>query len=517
MGKSWDSSIERRIIIGLIVSGEYLQKMVKVWHEDYLESAIAKLLATWCFDYYREYNEAPGREIESLYSERSRTLPDDIADEIEDDILPSLNDEYIHAGKFNVQYLIDQTLDYFKYRHVKLHTQDLDALAKQGDPDAALKLAEAFKSLPIDEREGVLLGSEESMRRLRRAFNYESRSVIQYPGALGRMMNNQLVREGFVSIMASEKRGKSFLMLDMALRAAVQYSNVAFFDAGDMSEDTIYLRLASYITERPVDDKDELYIPVRDCLENQTNRCDRKERECSQGLDIESPSDLTYEVLIDRLNNRRYRDYSPCRNCDWGIRNRGSHFYQKEQTEQLDPEYAERVVSEFFGQNKSRFKLSRHDNFSLTVREIRRILDAWERDHGFVPDVIVVDYADLLIPSGNEDYRHRVDTVWKELRGLAQHQRALVITATQADAKSYEKNIISLANFSEDKRKYSHVTAMYGLNQDKEGKEKQMGLMRINELVVRSGSFSESNQVYVLQNLDICRPYLGSFTRKSVQ
>ena len=54
---------------------------------------------------------------------------------------------------------------------------------------------------------------------------------------------------------------------------------------------------------------------------------------------------------------------------------------------------------------------------------------------------------------------------------------------------------------------------MYGLNQDKENtsREKKLGVMRVNELVIREGSFDVTSQVSVLQNLNIGRPYLGSY------
>ena len=107
--------------------------------------------------------------------------------------------------------------------------------------------------------------------------------------------------------------------------------------------------------------------------------------------------------------------------------------------------------------------------------------------------------------------RHRQNKIWKQLRSLSQERHCLVVTATQADAKSYESGLLHMKNFSEDKRKYGHVTAMYGLNQDKDGREKNIGLMRINEIVLREGDYNTSKTVTVLQNLRRGRPFLGSF------
>jgi len=97
------------------------------------------------------------------------------------------------------------------------------------------------------------------------------------------------------------------------------------------------------------------------------------------------------------------------------------------------------------------------------------------------------------------------------LRGLSQERHVLVVTATQADSESYERKRLTMSNFSEDKRKLSHVTAMYGLNQDPQGREKKLGILRINEIVVREGEFSNDREVWVLQDLAAGRPFLESF------
>jgi hypothetical protein len=149
----------------------------------------------------------------------------------------------------------------------------------------------------------------------------------------------------------------------------------------------------------------------------------------------------------------------------------------------------------------------------LTVGGIRKCLDNWEKYDGFVPDIIAIDYADLLTVDDRDvrEFRHRQDQIWKGLRALSQERHVLLITATQADAESYKKGRLSLSNFSEDKRKFAHVTAQYGLNQDPQGREKKLGVMRINEIVVREGEFNADNEVYVLQDLAAGRPFLESF------
>jgi len=179
--------------------------------------------------------------------------------------------------------------------------------------------------------------------------------------------------------------------------------------------------------------------------------------------------------------------------------------------ERWEANEAKKLIAQFFIDKKRYFKLSTYANGTLTIGKIKSILSEWKKTDDFVPDVIIVDYADLLEDSTTSDFRHKQNLIWKGLRSLSQEQNSLVLTATQADADSYSKDLLDLKNFSEDKRKYAHVTAFYGLNQDHKGREKKMGLIRVNELLVREGDFDSKTTITILQNLRIGRPFLGSY------
>jgi hypothetical protein len=170
------------------------------------------------------------------------------------------------------------------------------------------------------------------------------------------------------------------------------------------------------------------------------------------------------------------------------------------------------IVKNFFMTNERRFKVSTHPNNTLSLTQIRAKLDIWEKEDEFVPDVIIIDYADLLATDKRMEFRHQQNEIWKGLRRLSQEKgQPLVVTATQADAASYEKGRLRLSNFSEDKRKYGHVTAFFGLNQDPKGREKAIGIMRINELILREDEFDMSREITILQNLRRGRPCLASY------
>ena len=129
----------------------------------------------------------------------------------------------------------------------------------------------------------------------------------------------------------------------------------------------------------------------------------------------------------------------------------------------------------------------------------------------FVPDVIIIDYADVLAPEDRRvaDFRHRINETWMALERLRKKWHACVLTATQADAASYEVHDITMSNFSEDKRKLAHVTAMLAINQT--DKEKREAVARIGLVVAREEEFHIERQVKILQCLRKGRPVIGSY------
>lgn len=157
------------------------------------------------------------------------------------------------------------------------------------------------------------------------------------------------------------------------------------------------------------------------------------------------------------------------------------------------------------------FKLSVHPNSSVSTHDISAILKKWELYEGFIADVVIIDYADILAPepgTGHFTTRDQVNSTWKALRRMSQEKHCLVIAPTQADAASYNQPLLDLKNFSEDKRKLSHVTGMLGLNQIPVEREK--GIMRLNWIVLREDSFSVDKCLHVGQCLKLGRPFTCS-------
>lgn len=513
-----DSDIERRIVTGLIVSTDFVRRVSSFWRPDFLEAPELVKIAEWCLDYFEQYNQAPTRHIEDIYMRelKGNRLAKAEAEFMER-ILSRISDDYERGEAFNAEYLFDRATEYFRARDLLHFKEELEDLIERGEVDAADEAQRAFKPTTWGTSRGIDVGSEEGLRRLSEAFTTTSVPVVQYPGALGVMLNQHLVRGGFVGLMGPEKRGKTFWLMDIGFRSLWQKMNVAFFQAGDLTEAQFLRRTGIYIARRS---DQEVYCrkhwrPIGDCVFNQLNTCTIKGRNCDFGVFEGTPEEYkndrtrytTYDALVEAAE--AHPDYRPCDKNGCTKRWPTAWVVEEAAVTPLNGKTAQRSVDYFFKKYRRRLKLSTHATGTLSVNEIESILGEWERQDDFVPDVIIVDYADIMTARVSE-FRHQQNEIWKQLRSLSQKKHALVVTATQADAASYRSNSMSLSNFSEDKRKYAHVTAMFGLNQSPDGREKKLGLMRLNELVIREGAAMQV-EVTVLQNLRQGRAFLESY------
>jgi hypothetical protein len=521
-----DFSIERRLVLGLIVSDTFISEVRKIWEPHAIQSAMAKRLAGWCIAFYDKYQKAPGPDIEGIFMQKLQEgLPQDIAEEIEEDILPELSEQFARE-KLNTAFLLDEAKEFFSRRHLELHAAAITAHLSSGDLANAEKVAAEFKAIAPAASDSISLNSQEAQDRVELAFAESNSPLIRYPGALGTFLNPSLVRGGFIAFLAPEKRGKTFMLMDISTRAVRQGANVAFFQAGDMTENQQLRRICVHLARRS--DKQrycgDITYPCLDCERNQTDACSRKGRACNFGAlasvelsELGVVRSIQREALQEAM--KRHPDYEPC--YIEGCPDLQPSIWLKSTyiPEPLTAKDAKEALSSFFTvrakvlkSKRGDLRLSTHANGTLTVRMIEGILDTWYREDGFLADVILVDYADLLEADERTlENRHKENAVWKALRRVSQERHALVVTATQADSSSYSQDSLKLKNFSEDKRKYAHVTAMFGLNQDAKGREKKLGLMRLNELVIREDEGDQTRQVYILQCLQRGQPHIGSF------
>lgn len=461
--RKYQNDDERLILIGLIVNDRFLGKVHSKIppKQGPFRSRWSNLIYSWCSAYFSKYQRAPRKSIQSLFNRFAQKVKDKDTIELVERFLGGLDEDF-SSQDINEDFLLDQAARYFNQIKLEKLKDEIEGSLDNQDPETAVSLLHSYNPLSLST--SAMIDVLNDIERMKEAITPRENDVmVQYGGDLGEFFGPHLCRDGFISFLAPEKRGKSFFLLDLAWRAAIlNKRRTLFYSVGDMSERQMERRLMVRMMRRPIE-PGKIYVPKK----------------------VMMPKEGGIKT------RRRIRKFSA----------RASLKIIREAREE----------TLFKAAHKTPLLLMRCTPTSTTkVVDIEADIDERIRD-GWIPDVVVIDYADILAPEqtlGEGDHRHQIDQTWMALRRLSQKYHALVVTATQSNAASYEKDLLRRSHFSEDKRKFAHVTGMVGLNQNNE--EKNIGVYRLNWILLREGFYHESKCVAVAGCLAIANPAMVS-------
>lgn len=461
--KKYDGSPEREIVTAMITHSSVLGRIADKWEKGGMfESDWSNIVGELCVTHYRSYGKAPGKAIQSLWEDHVEQVSDEPTIDLLNRFLSQLSADYSRSKKdVNPEYVLDRAFAYLNKVRIRRLAENLLSNAEANNIDKALKKLNSFAHLELSSGGKVDIFDDSLVDS---TFASKAEQLIEFEGAFGNFVNDMMRREEFIAIMAPEKTGKTWWMMEFAMAALQQGRRVAFFEVGDMSTEQLMLRLYQRFTNHP-----------------------------------EKPQLVKFPTFMEPSDENK-RQYI-------------TQFEEKEYTEPLTMEAVKKRMAKLRKKMEEhgpdRFRLSVHPNSSITVSGLDQILTTWKRESGWQPDVVVIDYADILAPpNGIQETRDQINSTWKHLRRLNQKWHCLLITATQTDAASYSTHVLTRKNFSEDKRKFAHVTGMLGLNVNEEDKENQ--ITRINWVLLRSRRFSETKVVHVAGCLDVGRPLILS-------
>lgn len=120
---------------------------------------------------------------------------------------------------------------------------------------------------------------------------------------------------------------------------------------------------------------------------------------------------------------------------------------------------------------------------SLTINELEAYLDALEAAKGIIPDLLIVDYADLMTVDA-ANLRIELGQLYKKLRGIAVKRNIAIATASQSNREGRNARTITDRNVSEDYSKIATVDVAISHNQTEA--EKDLGLARLFVVAART-------------------------------
>ena len=128
---------------------------------------------------------------------------------------------------------------------------------------------------------------------------------------------------------------------------------------------------------------------------------------------------------------------------------------------------------------------------------------------GEKPDMVLVDYADILMPTGNfKEKRHAIGTIYEDLRGLAGELEIPIWTASQANRSALEEDVIGADKVSED---YSKVmTADFVMSMSRKVEDKIANTGRFHVIKNRFGIDGVTYPATINTNIGQIQVFEGS-------
>lgn len=494
--KRIDTTAERNLVTGLIVSTRFCRELLPIIRKEYLQSDYSKVVLDWADTYFREFEEAPGENIQNIFLTEGEKIDDGIKDAV-GTLLSDLSEKFEEKESFNEDYLLEQSTKYIKNRALKLHADKISALIELDQIEEAEREVSSYKHVARMTSSWV---NPFEPNYVDNALLKDEEHLLILPGMLGQVIG-PMKRKWLVSLMGPMKRGKSWWLLEFAFAALTERLKVVVISL-EMDDEEVSIRGYKRLTGRTEDVKRIIY-PVFDCWRNQVNACEIGERPDQPAL---------YSREGTKPPFRPESTHQICTHC------------RSKLPEEFIPEVWYEIVERPFlgvGNLKKSIKAftNTHGGQNLRVisypintaniRDMKRDLELLEYTENFIPDVIIIDYADILKPEDSRlQGREAINETWKEMRSLAQTRSCLVVTATQANRKSMDSLNVRATHASEDIRKIAHVNLMGVLNQT--ATEKRYGIMRFGIISHRHEHFDELTQVKILQQLEIGQPFLDS-------
>lgn len=494
-----DAGVEKRIVLGMIVSKSYLKETYNLINFSYFRNDYLKRVAQWTVDYYEHYEEAPEKEIQTIFNREKEGLKEEEA-ELISKMLGDMSERYEAERSLNVPYLVDQTVEYYKKRELEITIGNMKVLVDRNDFEGAEEQLRNYTKVQRAISGWVNPFDEETFVEV---FDHNEEEVFfQFPGKLGKFLG-PFDRGWLVGISAPFKRGKTWFAQEFGIAGMLSRKKVAFISL-EMGRKKMVQRIYKRLTAAGGSESQAFVYPVFDCLHNQKDECDLPERTNRHPLFVNG----------ERPEFSPENPYRVCTYCRGRTDAPYNEYFLASWHEILErPPFTARGVGskiasfrDYYGPF---FRLLCYPRFSANLSNIRRDLDILEKTDSFTPDICIVDYADILKPedtglTGIE----KEDRTWIALSQLAGERHCLVITPTQLTKEALYVRDLNQSHTARWVGKLGHVDVMIGLNQLI--KEKRRGVLRINKLVHRHEDFSEEEMVTILQLLNLGQANLDS-------
>lgn len=401
---------ERDFVVSCILSDKVCQKLFQYVNLDFFELPYSRIVMSWVVDYFNNYRMAPKKNMLSIYRLHCQEIQDEA---LQETVLVFLQKLPEPEENVNEDYLVSKCRDFLDYRKFTILTQNLQACLDVGNMNEARNFLVKHQETDIIHSDSIRLFDKNQEKLITDELNHIDDELFDLPPKINDVIG-KIHREDFIALLAGPKAGKTWFLCWIAKQAMLRGQKVLFVSL-EMKRGEVLKRMWSLMfgVRSPTVDLSKTYTLSK------WDAC---------GEDKFTP--LQYEY---KANRNRTITVSEAQS-QMKLMNHGGDIW-----------------------------IECYPSFSSSVNDVEnRIREVAAT--GYIPDVVIIDYADIMKPSGGgSELRNQLDSIWKSLRAFAQEMKVAVFTASQTNRAGLS-GVVKAENIAEDMRKLAHVTSFVALN-----------------------------------------------------
>ena len=380
------------------------------------------LISRRIYEYIDRFKKAPKDHIADLLADK---LDDKKESSIYEDILISIRDNY---ENINPPYVMSQLENFIKRQSLRTIAIDL-AKALQKDTDESLEEAEKLIKQSTTQTAslfdpGLRLSNKD------RVLDFLDQQASCFPTGIPEFDKRGFgpTRKELWLYIAAAKRGKTWMLIQLAKMAMIHRLRVVHITL-EMSEDRSaqrYLQALFAMSKR--NEKQIVTKFERDSLGRMVGF---DEKEIKPKLNMQDP-----------------------------------HIRKK----------LEKKIDQFGASLLDNVVIKQFATGTLSVHQLEAYLDGLESNERFSPDLLIVDYPDLMNVD-KDNYRLSIDEIYKDLRGIAVTRNLALAVVSQGNRSSEKAKNVGSDHVAEAWSKIAHADCIITYNQTVA--EQKMGLARL--------------------------------------
>lgn len=409
-------SLEDNILTLLVTSDKYAPSLLLHITPDLFSSRSYRRIAEKATEYIENYNRAAGVHIRDLLEQDLRRGEEGVV------LLRILSDLDALAPDIQPEFVMSELNKFVQLRKIAMAAEAAMDAVNQGD---VLKAQEAMNksNVGVDTGRGTWLSEPEGMLKF-----LETREEDFFPTGI-ELLDRKGVRpqrKTIFLIVGSKKVGKSWWLIQMGKECIIHRKNVLHITL-EMDEVYTAQRYVQAFFAATVREAKSVRFPIfkKDSLGRF--------------------ADLEFDTLVPEVISNETR-----------------------------AKYAKRLA--LFKQ-RARLHIKEFPTGSLTVPQLRAYLDTIAQTENFVPDAVIIDYADLMFTRA-ENLRIDTGRLFRDLRGLSIERNFALVTAGQGNRQTDTATTVTSGMIAEDWSKAGTVDTICTIS--KTTAERNLGLARIN-------------------------------------